>query len=97
MNAFIKHILMTVVLFCAVGLVGCAEQNKVTTDAQIKDAATNALRDLQWPEDAIVIDSIEKHGDRWHVFAHRLPPTPGAHATVLLSESGKLIEVIRGK
>ncbi len=96
MKAPFLHILMAVAMSCAVVLTGCTQQSKAATDEQIRHAATKALMDLQWSKDAIVIDGVEKHGDRWFVSAHRLPPTPGAHAEVVLSESGDLIEVIPG-
>jgi hypothetical protein len=88
--------LIFVSVFFAAVLGGCVQQSKAATSAQLRDAATKALIDLQWRKDAIVIDGIKRHGDRWYVSAHRLPPTPGAHAEVVLSESGDLIEVIPG-
>lgn len=97
MKSFLLHVRMIVAVFCTIVFLGCAEHKEESPVSEIKQAAVRALKDLQWTEDAIVIESIEKHGDRWHVSAHRLPPTPGAHATVLLSESGKLIKVLRGK
>ena len=96
MRAYMLSMLMCAAVLCAAVLGGCVQQGKAPTDAQIRHAATKALIDLRWPKDAIVIDSIEKHGDRWYVFAHSLPPTPGAHAEVVLSESGDLVEVIPG-
>lgn len=96
MRGSMLYKLIFVSVFGAAVLGGCVQQSKAATDAQLRDAAIKALMDRRWSKDAIVIDSIEKHGDRWYVSAHHLPPTPGAHAEVVLSESGDLIEVIPG-
>ena len=97
---YLASILLVVLVF------GCARRTSTPTVAALPlDAAkviaiarqTVATNDTWLAQAEFETPQHETNGSGWGVLVWRLPKTPGGHRQILIDETGKVTDYIRGR
>jgi hypothetical protein len=97
---YFASILLAVLVF------GCARKPSTPTEAALPLDATKvvaiarqavATNDTWLAQAEFETPQHETNGSGWSVLVWRLPKTPGGHRLILIDETGKVTDYIRGR
>jgi hypothetical protein len=87
-------VLTALFLLCA-PLVGCVSQPRAPEETAVVVAKREALEKWGWKN--VEVSSALFENGRWVIHLTMLPKTPGGHATVEVSEDGKILDTRGGR